>query len=89
MSEDVRWTTRPYDGHAINQPLEPDLDLLLVGPGTPGGEYFRRFWLPVAMSSQLEDLPVAIRILGEDLIVFRDLAGTVGLLHKQIGRAHV
>ena len=82
MTEDVRWATRPYDGHVINRPIEPDLDLLQVGPGTPGGEYFRRFWLPVAMSSQLGEVPVATRILGEDLVVFRDLSGTVGLLHK-------
>ena len=82
MPEDVRWAARPYDGHAINRPLEPDHELLQVGPGTPGGEYFRRFWQPVALSSQLGDLPVAIRILGEELVVFRDLEGTVGLLHK-------
>jgi phenylpropionate dioxygenase-like ring-hydroxylating dioxygenase large terminal subunit len=34
------------------------------------------------MSSQLNDLPVAIRILGEDLVIFRDLSGTIGLLHR-------
>ena len=42
----------------------------------------RRFWLPVAMSSQLGDLPAAIRILGEDLVVFRDRGGRVGLLDR-------
>ena len=42
----------------------------------------RRFWHPVAMSSQLGEVPVGIRILGEDLVVFRDLSGNVGLLHK-------
>jgi len=82
MAEDVRWSTRPNDGYAINQPLEPDLELLQVGPGTPGGEYFRRFWQPVAMAEQLGDLPEPIRILGEDLVIFRDLEGRVGLLHK-------
>ena len=35
MAEAVRWSTRPNDGYAINQPLEPDLELLQVGPGTP------------------------------------------------------
>ena len=75
MSDEIRWATRPYDGYSINQPSTPDLDMLQVGPGTPGGSYFRRFWLPIAMSSQLKELPVAIRLLGEELVVFRDLAG--------------
>ena len=82
MAKETRWTRRPYDGHAINQPLEPDYELLQVGPGTPGGEFFRRFWTPVAMTEQLGAKPVAIRILGEDLVIFRDLSGRVGLLHK-------
>ena len=81
-AKETRWARRPYDVHAINQPLEPDLELLQVGPGTPGGEYFRPFWQPVAMTSQLGEKPVAIRILGEDLVVFRDLQGDIGLLHK-------
>jgi len=82
MSDDVRWATRPFDGHAISRPVEPDTWLLQVGPGTPGGEYLRRFWHPVAMSEQIGERPKAIRILGEDLVVFRDLAGRCGLLHK-------
>ena len=52
-----------------------------VGPGTPAGEYFRRFWLPVAMSERVEDLPLRVRVLGEDLVLFRDRGGRLGLLH--------
>src|SRR5581483_1058955 len=51
-----------------------------VGPGTPCGEYFRRFWLPVGLSSALDDLPRAVRILGEDLVLFRDGRGRIGLI---------
>ena len=60
------------------------LDILgRVGPGTPMGNLFRRFWLPVALQSELADsdgTPVRLRVLGEDLIAFRDTAGRVGLL---------
>lgn len=82
MAKKVRWARQPYDGHTINQVLEPDYELLQVSPGTPCGEYFRRFWLPVAMTDQLREKPVAIRILGEDLVIFQDLSGNIGLLHK-------
>ena len=82
MSE-PRWISKPLDGyHMKDLPTEEDAELTHVGPGTPGGEYFRRFWLPVAMSGQLGEHPVAIRILGEDLVVFRDLSGEVGLVHR-------
>src|SRR5262245_60937020 len=84
MSEDVRWATRPFGGYSINRQPKEDEELTHVGPGTPCGEYMRRFWHPVAMSGQVEGKtnPVPIRILGEDLVVFRDLGGRVGLLHK-------
>jgi phenylpropionate dioxygenase-like ring-hydroxylating dioxygenase large terminal subunit len=82
MTEEARWSTRPFDGHAINMPLAEDAELTHVGPGTPCGEYMRRFWQPVAMSERLGEVPVVIRILGEDLVVFRDKSGRVGLLHK-------
>ena len=57
-----------------------DTELTHTGPGTPCGEYLRRFWQPIAFSDDLKDLPQRIRILGEDLVVFRDLGGRVGLL---------
>lgn len=59
---------------------DPDPELTQVGPATPCGEYLRRFWHPVGLSSELRDVPQAIRILGEDLVLFRDGRGQVGLL---------
>ena len=51
-----------------------------MGPGTPAGEWFRRFWHPVFVADELGDLPKAIRILGKDLVIFHDRSGRVGLL---------
>src|SRR5579871_371777 len=54
--------------------------LSLVGPGTPCGELMRRYWIPVGISAELQLLPRRVRILGEDLVLFRDGHGRVGLL---------
>ncbi|WP_166459587.1 Rieske 2Fe-2S domain-containing protein [Amycolatopsis pithecellobii] len=56
--------------------------LTKVGPGTPMGELFRRFWLPALVSSELEadGAPVRTRLLGEDLVAFRDSTGRAGIL---------
>ena len=43
-----------------------------TGPGTPCGEYLRRYWHPFMLAKELKDLPVTLRLLGEDLVVFRD-----------------
>ena len=53
-----------------------------VGPGTPMGELMRRYWHPIAGSVQLNaDNPTKeIRLLGEDLVLYRDASGTVGLI---------
>jgi len=59
---------------------EPDPELTRVGPGTPCGELMRRYWQPVCLSADLADLPKTVRILGEDLIAFRNGQGRVGLL---------
>jgi phenylpropionate dioxygenase-like ring-hydroxylating dioxygenase large terminal subunit len=65
--------------HHRERPAE-DEELSRVGPGTPCGEYLRRFWQPVVLSEDLGDLPRRLRILGEDLVAFRDKSGAVGLL---------
>ena len=80
MTTRAPFLTSPYGGYLHNEVPKEDEELTHVGPGTPGGEYLRRFWHPVVRSDALQDLPVRVRILGEDLVVFRDKSGRVGLL---------
>jgi 5,5'-dehydrodivanillate O-demethylase len=56
-----------------------------VGPGTPGGEMLRRYWMPVCPAPELtaEKPKKRVRMLGEDLVVFRDLQGRIGLVAEQ------
>jgi nitrite reductase/ring-hydroxylating ferredoxin subunit len=57
--------------------------LVRVGPGTPAGELFRRYWQPAALASELPERdapPLRVRLLAEDLIAFRDSNGRVGLV---------
>ena len=56
--------------------------LTQVGPGTPCGEMLRRYWYPVAIANELTDEHPTkfVRLLGEDLVLFRDKSGRVGLL---------
>jgi len=59
--------------------------LTRTGLGTPAGAYFRRYWLPALQASELptpDCPPVRVRILGEDLIAFRDTEGRVGLVDE-------
>src|ERR1041385_3441523 len=55
--------------------------LTRVGPGTPAGELLRRYWHPVSIARELDDTPTKfVRLLGEDLVLFKDKSGNVGLL---------
>jgi 5,5'-dehydrodivanillate O-demethylase len=56
--------------------------LTKVGPRTPAGEMLRRYWHPVATTADLSDEQPTkfIRVLGEDLVLFKDKSGRVGLL---------
>lgn len=56
--------------------------LTRVGPGTPAGETLRKYWLPVGFSDEISsDAPKLVRWLCEDLLLFRDEFGRVGLIH--------
>lgn len=74
--------TTSYAGYYQRDTPAEDPELTHVGPGTACGEYMRRYWQPVAMTNEVNDLPVAIRILGEDLVLFRDHSGRLGLVHR-------
>jgi phenylpropionate dioxygenase-like ring-hydroxylating dioxygenase large terminal subunit len=68
-------------GSAYGRPPQThDAELTEVGPGTPCGELMRRYWQPVELSERLGVRPMSIRVLGEDLILFRDLQGRAGLI---------
>ncbi len=59
--------------------------LCRVGPGTPMGEVFRRFWNPILLAGELPAAgadPVRVRILGEDLVAFRSGSGEMGLIEE-------
>lgn len=57
--------------------------LTQVGPGTPMGNYLRRYWHPIAGVSELEEKSVkAVRLFGENLVLYKDGSGNYGLIEK-------
>ena len=56
-----------------------------TGPATPAGDVMRQYWVPAALSDELEgERPIApVRLLGEDLVLFRDDQGALGLIDRQ------
>ena len=59
---------------------QENVELTHVTLGTPMGELLRRYWQPVCLSSDIDELPKYAKILGEELVAFRDKRGRVGVL---------
>ena len=58
--------------------------LTQVGPGTPMGALMRRYWQPFGAATDLAGRWTRkVRLLGEDLVLFRDRSGTLGLIAEQ------
>lgn len=58
--------------------------LTQVGPGTPMGELLRRYWMPVAGVSQFDQQAIKpVRLLGEDLVLYKDKRGEFGLVDRR------
>src|SRR4051812_8793122 len=68
------------EGHMLTK--EENEFLTQVGSGSPGGELLRRYWQPLCPATDLsEEQPrKRIRLLGEDLVLFRDAKGQYGLV---------
>jgi 5,5'-dehydrodivanillate O-demethylase oxygenase subunit len=60
--------------------VEQNERLTQVGPGTPMGELLRRYWYPVATSTEIGRFPLRRRLLGQEIVVYRDADGTYGSL---------
>jgi phthalate 4,5-dioxygenase len=66
-------------------PVEQNELISRVGPGTPMGETLRRYWMPALLSRELAEpdcAPVRVKLLGEELVAFRDTQGRVGLIEE-------
>ena len=66
MTARVSFLSTPYSAYQHRDMPREDEELTRVGPGTPGGEYLRRFWQPILLSQELQDVPRRLRIMGED-----------------------
>jgi phenylpropionate dioxygenase-like ring-hydroxylating dioxygenase large terminal subunit len=66
-------------------PTEENKLLTRVGPGTPLGQLLRRYWMPALLSEELtgpDCPPVRVKLLGEELVAFRDTQSRIGLLEE-------
>ncbi len=83
MSESRAKQGADYRGYT--EPQRGDSDELLVRTqkGSACGEYLRRYWQPIALTSEISDLPKLIKVMGESLVLFKDQSGRYGLVHKQ------
>jgi 5,5'-dehydrodivanillate O-demethylase len=65
---------------------EDNARLTRIGRGTPMGELLRRYWMPIGAVTEFDRVSVKpIRLLGEDLVLYKDLQGTYGLIDRQCG----
>src|SRR5207247_10984022 len=89
----LRWERDSTTWRAYVMPSNQEGELLsLVGPGTPSGEVFRRYWLPIEVSQDLgggpgpsfsgSTNPLKLTVLGEPLVLFRDGSGKPGLMEE-------
>ncbi|MCH7481838.1 MAG: aromatic ring-hydroxylating dioxygenase subunit alpha [Chloroflexi bacterium] len=70
--------------------VEENTRLTSVGPGTPMGELMRRYWHPIAAATELDERPTKeVRLLGEDLVLYKDRSGTIGLIERTCAHRRV
>src|SRR5690606_3137098 len=73
-----------FEGEKRMLSVEDNEKLTKVGPGTPMGDLLRRYWQPVAAVADVErEKVLPLRRLGEDLVLYQDRSGTLGLLQDR------
>ncbi|MFT7650025.1 MAG: phenylpropionate dioxygenase-like ring-hydroxylating dioxygenase large terminal subunit, partial [Candidatus Poriferisodalaceae bacterium] len=83
-TEDTTTGWQSDQGTAYGTPAgSSETDLIEVEAGTPTGEMLRRYWHPFATAATATSTPTPVRILGEDLILFRTGLGEVGLVQPR------
>ena len=81
MKTESMFKVRREDLHNFTR--EENEVLTRVGPATPMGNLMRQYWIPVVPTAHLKEpggRPLRVRLLGEDLVLFRTSAGAVGLI---------
>ena len=73
-----------FKGYFQSENSEFDNIISEVGPGSPCGEFLRRYWHPVALSSELKKQPKGIKILDEDLVLFRTPKKELGTCSQKL-----
>ena len=70
--------------------VEDNERLTRVGPGTPTGELMRRYWHPIAAAAELMERPTKeVTLLGEDLVLYKDRLGRLGLIGRRCAHRRV
>ena len=62
MATRAPFLTSRFGGYYHRGVPQEDAELTHTGPGTPCGEYLRRFWQPISFADELRDLPLRVRI---------------------------
>src|SRR5512145_1741833 len=76
-----RWYTTPRYLAVLSE--EQNRTLTEVGAGTRMGELLRRYWMPIAAVAELDDHPTKpVRLLGENLVLYKDRSGNYGLVDR-------
>ena len=82
FANEVPRIRQPNAAYHRARDIPTDDEVISVGRGTDGGEYLRRTWQPVCLSEELGDVPKVVRLLDEELVLFRTRSGELGLIEK-------
>jgi phenylpropionate dioxygenase-like ring-hydroxylating dioxygenase large terminal subunit len=82
MVAQKQFLTAAYGGYLKQENPGENVELTHVEKGSLGGELLRRYWQPIALTSEVGDVPLGFRMFGEDLVVFRTTQGEYGILDR-------